>query len=149
LDIYPTLIELCGLPKNDALDGLSLVPQLINPPTKRDRPAITTNGPDNHSVRTERFRYTLYGDGSEEFYDMLNDPHEWTNSIADPKHQEEIRKLEQWIPQNVTRPVSGSHTRLIEKRDGVWYWENEPIPPNAPVPALGIVPQSNAPKRQK
>ena len=149
LDIYPTLIELCGLPKNDTLDGLSLVPQLMNPQTKRDRPAITTNGPDNHSVRTERFRYTLYGDGSEEFYDMQNDPNEWTNRIADPQYQEEIRNLEQWIPKNAARPVPGSHTRLIEKRDSIWYWENEPIPPNAPVPALGVVPQSNAPKRKK
>ena len=147
LDIYPTLIELCGLPKNETLEGLSLVPQLRDPQTKRDRPAITTNGPDNHSVRTERFRYTRYGDGSEEFYDMQSDPNEWTNRIADPKYQEDLRTLEQWIPKAAAKPVLGSHSRLIDKRDGVWYWENEPIHPDTPVPALGTIPKSKAPKR--
>src|SRR5205807_3329356 len=41
LDLYPTLAELCGLPKKDGLEGLSLVPQLKDASAPRDRPAVT------------------------------------------------------------------------------------------------------------
>jgi arylsulfatase A-like enzyme len=137
LDIYPTLIEVCGLPKNESLEGISLSPQLADAKTLRERPAITTHGPDNHSIRTARFRYTLYGDGSKEFYDMQDDPNEWTNRIADPQYQKEIEKMEKWIPKNPAAPLPGSRNRLIEKKNGVWHWEGIPIHPNDQVPALG------------
>ena len=31
LDLYPTLVDMCNLPKNDRLEGISLVPQLKDP----------------------------------------------------------------------------------------------------------------------
>ena len=37
-------------------------------------PAITTDNHDNHGLRTERWRYIRYADGSEELYDMVKDP---------------------------------------------------------------------------
>jgi arylsulfatase A-like enzyme len=43
IDIYPTLVELCRLPAHRHLEGLSLVPQLNDPATRRDRPAITSS----------------------------------------------------------------------------------------------------------
>jgi arylsulfatase A-like enzyme len=43
LDIYPTLIELTGVPPNKDLEGISLVPQLKDAATKRERPAITSH----------------------------------------------------------------------------------------------------------
>jgi hypothetical protein len=33
----------------------------------------------NASLRTDRWRYIRYGDGSEELYDHSNDPNEWSN----------------------------------------------------------------------
>ena len=48
-------------------------------------PALTTHGPNNHAVRTERFRYIRYADGSEELYDMVADPNEWTNLAERPR----------------------------------------------------------------
>ena len=77
LDMYPTLLELCNLPPNTAVEGLSLMPQLLNAETQRARPAITTHNHDNHGIRSERFRYIVYADGSEELYDMHDDPNEW------------------------------------------------------------------------
>ncbi len=41
LDLYPTLIDLCGLDEREDLEGVRLTPQLINAQTPRDRPAIT------------------------------------------------------------------------------------------------------------
>src|SRR4029077_7974900 len=85
LDLYPTLAELCSLPRKDGLEGLSLVPQLKDAKAERERPAVTTHNPGNHAVRTERWRYIVYADGSEELYDRDSDPHEWTNLASDLK----------------------------------------------------------------
>lgn len=69
LDMYPTLVELCGLPPTSGLEGHSLVPQLKDATAKRRWPALTTHNPGNHSVRTERWRYIRYANGAEELYD--------------------------------------------------------------------------------
>ncbi len=84
LDLYPTLVELCGLPKKDGLEGASLVPLLKDPNAKWDRPSITTHGRNNHALRTEKWRYIRYADGSEELYDHDADPLEWKNLATDP-----------------------------------------------------------------
>jgi len=54
IDIYPTLIDLCGLPKRRGLDGQSLKSLLGNPERKWERPAVITYGLNNHAVQTER-----------------------------------------------------------------------------------------------
>ena len=79
LDMSPTLLDLCGLPANATNEGLSLAPQLKDAKAPRERPAVTTHNHDNHAVRTEKWRYIRYADGSEELYDVSADPHEWTN----------------------------------------------------------------------
>ena len=63
IDIYPTLVELCKLPANRHLEGLSLVPQLNDPTTPRDRPAITSSYFGNHSIRTRDWRLIVYKTG--------------------------------------------------------------------------------------
>src|SRR5690606_9624457 len=60
IDIFPTLIEMCGLPQIDELEGVSLVPQLIDPTMERTIPAISSLTPNFHSIRDNRFRYTSY-----------------------------------------------------------------------------------------
>jgi arylsulfatase A-like enzyme len=99
LDIYPTLVELCGLPARDGLSGQSLVPLLADPDATWERPAITTHGRLNHAVRSERWRYIRYEDGSEELYDHESDAMEYTN-LADVSDYEPVKqKLAAWIPQ--------------------------------------------------
>ena len=85
LDLYPTLVELCGLdPTPQTLEGRSLVKHLAEPNAKTRRVAITTQGKGNHAVRSSRYRYIRYADGSEELYDHKTDPHEWHNLVGDP-----------------------------------------------------------------
>ncbi|MBP86641.1 MAG: hypothetical protein CMJ64_07995 [Planctomycetaceae bacterium] len=98
IDLYPTLVELCGLPARDDLDGQSIVPLLKNPKMKWDRPALTTYGPGNHAVRTERWRYIRYHDGGEELYDHNVDPHEWQNLATSSEHADVIRELRKSLP---------------------------------------------------
>ncbi len=99
VDIYPTLIELCGLTPKAELEGKSLVPLLKNPQAKWDRPALTTHGRNNHSLRGERFRYIRYSDGSEELYDHEKDALEWTNLANDPKHAAVKKEFAKWLPE--------------------------------------------------
>jgi choline-sulfatase len=113
LDLYPTLVELAGLPSRDGLEGVSLVPQLVNASARRDRPAITSHNQGNHAVRSDRWRYIRYADGSEELYDMQADPHEWHNAIDDAGHAEVVAAHKAWLPA-VDRPLAaGSAHRVL------------------------------------
>jgi arylsulfatase A-like enzyme len=98
MDLYPTLADLCNLPIGDHLEGLSLRPLLEDPQANWDRPVLTTHGRNNHAVRSERWRYIRYADGSEELYDHANDPQEWTN-LADRDDLKNVRsELAKWLP---------------------------------------------------
>jgi len=127
LDLYPTLVDAAGLEPRGGLEGLSLVPLLENPEAPRTVPAITTQGEGNHSIRSERYRYIRYGDGSEELYDMAQDPNEWDNLADEPEYAAVLAQHRQWLPKTNAEPVPGSKTRLLEKRDDGWYWQLEKI----------------------
>ena len=99
LDIYPTLVELAGLKPKKDLDGQSLVPLMKDPDTKWERPALTTYKKGNHTLRSERWRYTLYSDGGEELYDHANDPMEWNNLANDPEYAHIKKKMQKWLPE--------------------------------------------------
>ena len=98
IDIYPTLIELCGLPEREELDGKSFVPLLQNPDAKWDKPVLTTYGKGNHAIRTERWRYIHYFDGTDKLYDHQKDPEEWKNIADVPKYRGVIEELKKSLP---------------------------------------------------
>ena len=136
LDIYPTLVELAGLPAKADLEGLSLVSQLRDPQAPRERPAITTHNHDNHGVRSEGWRYITYADGSEELYDMRSDPNEWTNLAGDPQYAEVVAEHRRWLPVSSAKPAPDSASRILIYEDGKVNWEGEDIPEGAPIPEL-------------
>lgn len=86
IDLYPTLIEMCGLPQREGLSGQSLAPSLREPTRETGRHVITTFDRGNYSVMGSRWHYIRYADGSEELYDLKMDPNEWTNLGGEPKH---------------------------------------------------------------
>jgi len=96
--IYPTLVELCGLPAAKDQEGASLVPLLKDPAAAWDRPALTTHGRNNHAVRTDRYRFIRYADGSEELYDHSSDPLEWTNLAGKPELSPVKEQLAAFLP---------------------------------------------------
>lgn len=107
LDIFPTLIELCGLdsPANQILDGASLVPWLKQPDLPRAEAAITVDENQHMSARSERYRYIRYNDGTEEFYDHKTDPDEWTNQIGNNRYATVIDKLRNQLPIDAAPPA--------------------------------------------
>ena len=98
IDIYPTLIDICGLNPKNELVGKSLMPLLKNPSAAWDRPALTTHGRNNHSIRSERWRYIRYRDDTEELYDHDKDEMEWDNLASMPEYDEVKKELSRWLP---------------------------------------------------
>jgi arylsulfatase A-like enzyme len=91
IDLYPTLCDLAGLPVPKHCRGRSLVPALDDPAAKVRDSAYCLRGKD-HLLRTEKWAYMRYKDGSEELYDMVNDPGQFTNLVkTQPAALQELR----------------------------------------------------------
>lgn len=115
VDLYPTIVDLCGLPVDDGLEGRSLRVLLDDPHatvkstavTWHPRPAYPKSGEDpevmGYSVRTDRFRYTewrAFGDDTivaRELYDHANDPQESVNVIDDAEFKDQIEESHQSV----------------------------------------------------
>ena len=112
LDLYPTLAELCGLPRAEGVEGTSLVPVLQNPKasvkefaiTQHPRPAyFDRDSPPSpevmgYSLRTDRFRYTEWRNwktgqtDARELYDHQSDPDETQNMVDEPRYAGDVKK---------------------------------------------------------
>lgn len=86
LDLYPTLTDLAGLPKNENNEGNSIVPLLKNPNIIWDYPSLTQMGEGRNTIRTEKWRYIRYANGSEELYNHQTDSLEWSNLANKPEY---------------------------------------------------------------
>lgn len=98
MSVYPTLMELAGLPRPAHVEDPSVAPLLADPEASWERPALMTMGAGNHAVRMGPWRLIRYADGSRELYDHRTDPLEWTNIAGDPDHAALIADLERWMP---------------------------------------------------
>lgn len=129
LDVYPTLVQVCQLPPRHDLEGRSLAPQLQSPPAKREQPSITSHNQGNHSVRSIRWRYIHYADGSEELYDTQGDPHEWTNLADDAEYAEIIVEHRKWLPKVDVAPAEGSKHRILtfDQESDTALWEGQTV----------------------
>ncbi|MFN7918595.1 MAG: sulfatase [Bryobacteraceae bacterium] len=103
LDLYPTLVEMCGLPAKSDLEGTSLVPLLQDPAARRN-PVVSTYLQGNHAVIDERWRYIQYKDGSEELYDRRKDPNEFRNLAGEARLGNVRQELAKWMPKRNAAP---------------------------------------------
>ena len=107
-DLYPTLADLCGLPRPPAdIRGRSLAPLLKNPRARWENNAAYTvtmfQNKLGRAVRTERFRYAEWDEGrsGRMLFDETRDPHELKNLAEDPAYAKtvaEMKKLLKQIP---------------------------------------------------
>lgn len=108
VDIYPTLAEVCGLPKPDGVEGFSFAPLLDDP--KRPWKAVAFSQYPRaggmgvgqlmgYAVCNDRYRYVEWRkrDGSavvaRELYDHKTDPREDVNVAADPANKAVVEQL--------------------------------------------------------
>jgi iduronate 2-sulfatase len=128
VDLYPTLIDLCGLPsdtmKNDKgrpLDGHTLRPLLAAPTDgtwEGPGAALTAlykwakyhdPAKQSYSLRYKDWRYIRYENGKEELYRTTDDYHEWTNLALNPEYAAKLEacraELLARIPKSIPEPV--------------------------------------------
>lgn len=104
IDIYPTILELAGLPSNSDNAGRSLVP-ILQGDSIEVQPIISVFGRGNFAVIDEQFRYIQYANGDEELYDLENDPNEWNNIAQSPSHEATKLRLAKHVPTQTRPPV--------------------------------------------
>ena len=98
IDIYPTLISMCGLPEVEGLAGNDISELLKNPRKKWDKPCLSTFMPGNFVVHSEKWNYIRYADGSEELYNVSGDENEFYNLAGDKKYDKIKRQLSEYMP---------------------------------------------------
>jgi arylsulfatase A-like enzyme len=71
------------------LDGTSLWPLIRDPRKELGRDVVLENGPgagNFKALRTLHYKYAEYANGNRELYDLVRDPYELTNVVADSRY---------------------------------------------------------------
>ncbi len=97
-DIYPTLLSLLHYPAQAGVEGRDITELLPNPYKDWPYPVRTTAGYKNHSIVSEKYRYTQYLDGFEEVYDQEADPNEFDNIANRPDIAAVKTEMKKWLP---------------------------------------------------
>ena len=98
MDIFPTLCDLCDLPKPAGLEGVSLAPVMKGMDDGKARYALSENyrgGFAGRMIRTAQWKYFFYTNGDEYLYDMQADPGEEHNLIKNPAYRKTADDLKQ------------------------------------------------------
>jgi uncharacterized sulfatase len=112
VDLYPTLVDLCRLPPVAQWEGTSFANLLDHPtaPGKQAAFTMVVRGPKLNaatpkldparrgmSIRTPRWRYTRWFDGTRQLYDHDADPREFRNLATDPHFAATVADLDQQL----------------------------------------------------
>ena len=95
IDIFPTLVDLCGIPQPPNIEAISMRPLLADPGHAWKKGALMWGGKARRSIVTERWRYNEYiGDPERaELFDHDADLNEFQNLAKDPKHADVVARL--------------------------------------------------------
>ncbi|HUF63752.1 MAG TPA: sulfatase-like hydrolase/transferase, partial [Verrucomicrobiales bacterium] len=97
VDLFPTVMDYCGVTLPTGLAGQSLRPQLEDPaaPGKGAAFTLVVRGGDRfgQAVHTPRWHFNKWSDGAEELYDLDHDPEENNNLAGTPGHETILSEL--------------------------------------------------------
>ncbi|MEE2934460.1 MAG: sulfatase-like hydrolase/transferase [Planctomycetota bacterium] len=148
VDLYPTLIDLCGLPENTQLDGQSFAPLIKDPNTDWPVPAVITHSPHwygpCHAVRSRDFHYIRYSDGGEELYDVNADPLQRKNLADESTLTDTKAELRKWIPTTNTPHYRGNTSASRGTRQDV-----RRLPPDSRPSPKVVTTSATTPSRKR
>jgi arylsulfatase A-like enzyme len=126
IDIYPTLSELCNLPKQHNMDGESIVP-LLTGKVEKDRDLfIPYHERGSYSVINSNYRYIYYKEGGEEFYNRKEDYGEHYNLINDEKNRVIINEMKKAVPKEFRKAATSKNSlKLVFDDGGTYHWESK------------------------
>ena len=120
LDVYPTLLDLAGLPPRPELEGASLARLLKEPEAEPGRHAGITYLEGNHAVRRGKWLYIRYKDGTEELYDRESDPGEHANLASEDGLRAIRQSLRQLLPSHDAPPAPVKSAYRFDPVDYSW-----------------------------
>ena len=126
IDMYPTFVEMCGLPQpQQTLEGQSIASTLANPESAVDRNVLLPHmNPGEFAVINRDWRYIRYGEDGEELYDLKADPNEWDNLASDQSHEEVKRRLRDFAPKEFAPPGQSFNARRdLHVEGNSFRWE--------------------------
>jgi arylsulfatase A-like enzyme len=124
IDLYPTLIELCGLPPQHDMDGVSLLPSLLDPGSASDRELfIPFHERGEYAVVNKNWRYIYYRDGTEELYNLKEDPEEWYNLAGDDTYRSVIEGLKKVVPSEFHPGATPKNSLRLVIEGDIFHWE--------------------------
>jgi arylsulfatase A-like enzyme len=99
IDMYPTLLDLCGLPENPENEGRSFADLIRNPDMDWSEPTLSDYGYGGHRIYDGRYSYIVYSSNeTEELYDHQADPMEWYNLVSNPEYAAIKARLKSYVP---------------------------------------------------
>lgn len=100
IDIYPTLIDVCGLPAidNEQLNGNNIKPLLQQTDAEWNNPCVSTYLPGNYTVHLDKWNFIRYNNNTYELYNIEEDEGEYTNLALLPEYQYMVDSLKKFIP---------------------------------------------------
>ncbi|MGE3807325.1 MAG: sulfatase-like hydrolase/transferase [Gemmataceae bacterium] len=131
LSLYPTLLELAGLPTKTENDGPSLVPLLRNPEAEWKHVALThLSEPASYGLSAENWRLIHYANGDEELYHTTDDPHEWNNLAGKAEFRDRLGQLRALAPTEFAKKIPPSDESLAKL---TWHAAGtDAVPPSKP-----------------
>jgi choline-sulfatase len=134
IDVAPTILEACGVPVPDAIQGRSLWP-LFQGKTKQHRDRVFVEYAENEEamVRTDRWKF-IYGTGKRarqdgyatgrplpgrtiKLFDVESDPEELTNLAGKPEQARRVTEFTKLLADHLKR--TARQPELIPKTDDV------------------------------
>ncbi len=156
IDLYPTLIDLCGLSGNTkkseeghSLDGHSLKPLLVDPDhghwTGPDTvlTALSKWGklPDpaqqSYSLRSQEWRYIRYENGKEELYHTSNDPLEWNNLAGVAEYAKPLNDFRSQLLLRIPKSSSAAEPSAAEWKE-IFFTKHPDADTNQMVNSVGL-----------
>ena len=126
IDIYPTLVEMCELPRPyQSLEGASLADTLRKPDKAKDRSVfLPYMKPGEFAVINRDWRYIRYGEDGEELYDLRRDPNEWHNLAGDDGYTSIKAEMREGAPTTFAAPEDKLNARKDLVVEGETFrWE--------------------------